>query len=322
MRSIRLTPRFWFAGGGFLLVVLFAVIGPLLTGSSPNEEIGGMYEPPSGSALLGTDNLGNDVLTNLMHGTRTSLVIGLTAGVVATVLGTLIGLVAGYRPGFVEEALMAVTNITLAIPAIVVLILLSVALPTRSLFALAIVIGLTSWTWTARSVRAQTASVRAREHLDVAKLSGASTWSILRLDILPFLLSYIWMVFVLQVSAAILAEAALSMLGLGPSDTVSLGNMLHWSLANEALRTGAWWAFVPPTIFLTLIAFTLLLLQSSLDEVFNPRLRGRGLTQATVGDPATGGAPAGPVTGSSAETADAGAAESDHAVAEAGRSSE
>lgn len=109
MRTIRMSPRFWFAGSAFLLVVLFAVLGPFLIGAVSDGEGGGMYDQPSGSALLGTDNLGNDVLTNLMHGTRTSLVIGLTAGIVATVIGTLIGLFAGYRPGFIEESLMAIT---------------------------------------------------------------------------------------------------------------------------------------------------------------------------------------------------------------------
>ena len=120
--------------------------------------------------------------------------------------------------------------------------------------------------------------MRAREHLDIARLSGARTVSLIVFDVIPYMLSYIVMAFVLQVSSAVLAEAALSLLGLGPSNGVSLGMMLHWSLAWEAVRTGAWWAFVPPTLLLTLIAFALLMMQSSLDEVFNPRLR-RGSTK-------------------------------------------
>jgi len=146
------------------------------------------------------------------------------------------------------------------------------------------VIAITSWPWTARAVRAQASSVRTREHLDVARLSGASTWQILVWDVLPYLLSYIAMAFVLQVASAILAEAGLSLLGLGPSNSVSLGIMLNWSLVGESLRTGAWWSFIPPTLLLTLVAFTLLMLQSSLDEVFNPRLRrGQRLARPTAG---------------------------------------
>lgn len=291
MRMVSFGPRFWISLGAFLVVVAFGLVGPLFVAAGSNAVVGGLYDPPSADAWLGTDNLGHDVFVNLMYGTQTSLYIGLLAGAVATLIGTLIGLVAGYRGGVLEEVLMAFTNIMLAIPAIVVLILLSVALSSRSTVTLAVVIGVTSWTWTARAVRAQTSSVRAREHLDVARLSGAGTPSILGLDILPFLLSYIWMAFVLQVAGAILAEAALAMLGLGPSgELVSLGNMLHWSLANEALRTGAWWAFIPPTVFLTLITFTLFMMQSSLDEVFNPRLRGRSTRRRTAKARARGGA--------------------------------
>jgi peptide/nickel transport system permease protein len=170
---------------------------------------------------------------------------------------------------------MGFTNVVVAIPSIVVLILISVALHSRSSVGLAIVIAVTSWPWTARAVRAQASSVRTREHLDVARLSGAGTVSVIVYDVIPYMLSYICMAFVLQVSSAILNEAALSLLGLGPSNGVSLGIMLHWALTWESVRTGTWWAFVPPTLLLTLIVFALLMVQSSLDEVFNPRLRRR-----------------------------------------------
>lgn len=289
---VRFTSRFWLAAALAVVVVALGVVGPWVFGGDPSASVGGQYEPPSGSAWLGTDDIGRDVFVNLMYGVRTSLTIGLVAGAVAILIGGVIGLVAGYRGGVLEEALMGVTNIVLAIPAIVLLILLSVALDQRAVVVLAVVIGVTSWPWTARAVRAQASSIRTREHIDVARLSGAGTTSIVVLDVLPYLLSYIVMAFVLQVSSAILAEAGLSLLGLGPSRGVSLGLMLQWSLAGEAVRSGAWWAFVPPTLLLTLIAFALLMLQSSLDEVFNPRLR-RGVRGtaplATPLAPATAG---------------------------------
>jgi peptide/nickel transport system permease protein len=284
MRMVRFTPRFWISAVFFLLVAAFGLLGPLLFGGKLGVSLGGQYEPPSADAWLGLDDLGHDIFTSLMYGTRTSLIIGLLSGAVATFVGVAIGLFAGYHGGVLEEALMGVTNVALAIPSIVVLILLSVALDFRSIFAMAIVIAVTSWPWTARAVRAQASSVRTREHLDVARLSGASTSQILLWDVLPYLMSYICMAFVLQVSSAILAEAGLSLLGLGPSDGVSLGIMLNWALVGESLRTGAWWAFVPPTLLLTLVAFTLLMLQSSLDEIFNPRLRrGQRLRRSGAG---------------------------------------
>jgi|SRR5882757_865095 len=282
MRSARFSGRFYIAAAIFLAIAILAVFGPMIfNGHHPGQQVGGLYDGPSSSAWLGTDNLGHDVFANLMAGARTSLEIGFVAGAGATLIGVVVGLAAGYQGGLVDNILTGFTNVMLAIPSIVVLILVSDSLPTRGTMTLALVIAATSWPWTARAVRAQTTSVKTREHIDVARLSGARTVSIVAWDVLPYLLSYVAMAFVLQISGAILAEAGLSLLGLGVSDGVSLGIMLHWSLAWESVRVGAWWAFVPPTVLLTLIAFSLLMLQSSLDEVFNPRLR-RGKLRRTV----------------------------------------
>ncbi|MGP5076578.1 ABC transporter permease [Brachybacterium alimentarium] len=272
LRSFNFSGRFWVS---LVLVVFVIVLGlaGLVYPTGPGEKVGSLYDAPGGGLPLGTDNFGHDVLAVLMAGTRTSLIIGLVAGVVATTIGVTVGLLAGYVGGWFEELLMGVTNVVLAIPAIVVLILISMSLPNSTIWSLALVIGITSWPWTARAVRAQASSVATREHIDVARLSGARLPGILLKDVLPYILSYTVMAFVLQVSGAILAEAALSMLGLGPSGADSLGSQLHWSLAFQAVASGAWWAFLPPTIVLTLVSFGFLLLQASLDEVFNPRLR-------------------------------------------------
>jgi peptide/nickel transport system permease protein len=254
--------------------------------TSPNATVGGLYDPPQccGALLLGTDNEGQSVIANLVQGTRTSLIVGLFAGVIATVIGLVVGLVSGYRGGWIDDVLTAITNVGLAIPAIVVIILVSVSLPSRNIYTLALVIGVISWFWVARAVRAQASSVRTREHVDVARLSGAGFWSILARDVLPYLLSYVVMAAVLQVSSAILFESTLSMLGLGPGNATSLGTMLYWAIAWGSVRTGAWWAFVPPTLMLTFIVFGLLLLQSSLNEVFNPRLRRGRARKKAKGD--------------------------------------
>ena len=275
MKSINLTPRFWFAAVLVLLTLFIGLIGPFIVRTDPDAVIGGLYDSPGGSLplLLGTDNEGQSVLANLVYGTRTSLLVGLVAGLIASAIGLVLGLIAGYQGGWLDDVISGLTNVALAIPSIVLVILLGIALNNRSSLALALIIGITSWPWMARAVRAQSTSIRAREHIDVARLSGASWFSILTSDVLPYLLSYVVMAFVLQVSGAILAEAALSLLGLGPSGTTSLGVMLYWALQWGSIRTGAIWAFLPPTVMLTLIAFSLLLLQSSLDEVFNPRLR-------------------------------------------------
>ncbi|MCB0910261.1 MAG: ABC transporter permease [Propionibacteriaceae bacterium] len=278
-RSLNFGPRMWVSLGMIIGIVVLAFIGPLLYPYAPDLKVGSLYDAPSPQQILGTENFGYDVLAVLMASTRNSLINGLLAGTLATVIGVLIGVIAGYVGGWLEEALMGITNVVLAIPAIVILILISMSLQStdiqflKGIVGLALVIGITSWPWTARAVRAQASSVATREHIDVAKLSGARTPGIMVFDVLPYLASYIVMAWILQMASAILAESTLSMLGLGPSGTNSLGMQLHWALAFQAVATGAWWAFLPPTIMLTLISFSLLLLQSSLDEVFNPRLR-------------------------------------------------
>ena len=272
--ATRRNQRFWFSLSLIALLLAFSLLGPtLFNKSNPMKLVGGLYDSPSSEAWLGTDNFGRDVFTQLMFGTRTSLLIGVIAGALAIVIGVTIGTLAGYHGGRIEEALMAFTNVVITIPSIVILILLSIAVSNRSVVTMGLIIGVTSWPWTARAVRAQSSSLRTREHVDVARISGAGAVSLILREILPYMLSYIVMAFVLQLSSGVLQEAALAMLGLGPSNAISLGIMLHWALLWESVRTGAWWAFVPPTFLLTMIAFSLLLLQSSADEIFNPRLR-------------------------------------------------
>lgn len=278
-RNLNFGPRLWVSAGIIVVIALLAFAGPLFYPFGPDEKVGSLFDDPSAQHLLGTDNFGYDVIAVLMASTRNSLINGLLAGTLATAIGVAIGILAGYIGGWLEELLMGITNIVLAIPAIVILILISMSLQStnipflKGIAGLALVIGITSWPWTARAVRAQASSVATREHIDIAKLSGARTPGILVFDVLPYLASYVVMAWVLQLASAILAESTLSMLGLGPSGTNSLGMQLHWALAFQSVAVGAWWAFLPPTIVLTLISFGLLYLQSSLDEVFNPRLR-------------------------------------------------
>ena len=223
--------------------------------------------------VLGTDNFGRDVLAQLVAATRTSLLIGLMAGTIATLIGLTIGLVSGYMGGTVDNILVSIVNIVIVIPSIVILILISVSLRTRSFITIAIIIGMTAWPWTARSVRAQTTSLRNRDHVNLSKLAGHSMPQIILRDILPYVASYVMMAFILQVASGILAEASLSMLGLGPHNVASLGLMMSWAMTFNALAVGAWWAFLPVVAMIALITFSLNLINSGLDQIFNPQIR-------------------------------------------------
>lgn len=227
--------------------------------------------------ILGTDNFGRDVLTELVYATRTSLIIGLISGVVATAIGLILGLLAGFVGGFVDDLVMFVTNLFTVIPSFIILILISysVGQSERGITLVAVIIGLTSWPWTTRSVRSQVISLRNRDHVNLSKLSGHSMVRIILEDILPYIASYVVMAFILQISSGILAEAQLSMLGLGPATTktATLGLMMNWAMTYTAHLNGSWWAYFPVILVIALISFSLNLMNTGMDQVFNPTLR-------------------------------------------------
>ncbi len=226
---------------------------------------------------LGTDNFGRDVLTELVSATRTSLEIGLVAGIVATLIGLILGLLSGYVGGWVDDFIMFITNLFTVIPGFVLLILISFSIgqDKRGAVTIAVVIGFTSWVWTARAVRSQVISLRNRDHVNLSKLSGHSIVHIIITDILPYIASYVVMALILQISSGILAEAGLSILGLGPRTTEvpTLGLMMNWAMIYQAQILGKWWAYLPVLVTIALIAFSMNLMNTGLDQVFNPALR-------------------------------------------------
>ena len=226
---------------------------------------------------FGTDNFGRDVLTELVAATRVSLEIGFVAGIIATLIGLTLGLLAGYVGGFVDDIIVFITNLFTVIPTFVLLILISFSIgqEKRGAFTIAVVIGFTAWNWTARAVRAQVVSLRNRDHVNLSKLSGHSIVHIILTDILPYIASYVIMALILQISTGILTEASLSILGLGPRTTEvpTLGLMMNWAMIYQAQILGKWWAYFPVLVTIALIAFSMNLMNTGLDQVFNPALR-------------------------------------------------
>ena len=226
---------------------------------------------------LGTDNFGRDVLTELVKALSVSLQLGFVAGTVATLIGLALGLLAGYVGGMMDDIIMFITNLFTVIPNLVLLILISFSIGQehRGVFTIAIVIGVTSWYWTTRSVRAQVISLRNRDHVNLSKLSGHSVPHIIIADILPYIASYVVMAYILQLSIAILTEAQLSILGLGPRTTEvpTLGLMMNWAMIYQAQILGKWWAYFPVIVLIALITFSMNLMNTGLDQVFNPALR-------------------------------------------------
>lgn len=255
---------------GLLLVGLLA---PLLISAEPSQQFDAKSAAPSGEHWLGTTYFGNDVFTQFAHGIRTSFLVGSLGGGIAFVIGLTVGFTAGYRGGLIDEFLNMLTNVVLVLPALVVLIVLSTYLENRGPISQAVIIGVFSWPWVARAVRAQTFTLRNRDYVDLAKLSGKRAPQIIMREIMPNMASYLLMSVILLFGGAILFAAMLDFIGLGPTNSISLGTMMQQSMAWSALHLGLWWWFVPPGIAITAIVGGLYITNVGLDEVFNPKLR-------------------------------------------------
>ena len=257
---------------GFLAL---AIVGPWLTDAEPFE-----FGFPTGESLswdhwLGTTAPGQDVFAQFVEGLRASFLVGAVAGCVAAAIGMAVGFTAGYRGGFVDDVLSMLTNVVLVIPTLAVLIVASAYVGQGSLLGEAVLIGVTSWPWAARAIRAQTFSLTSREFVSLARLSGRSGWKIITSEIAPNMSSYLFLVFILLFGSSILIAATLDFLGLGPSNVMSLGLMLNLAVSNAALQLGMWWWFIPPGLAITAVVGGLYVMNVGLDEVFNPKLRDR-----------------------------------------------
>jgi len=225
--------------------------------------------------LLGTDNIGRDIFTQLMHGARISLIVGLLATFIGVGLGLLVGLIAGYLGKAVDEVLMRFTDMMLVIPGLPLLIVL-VAVLGSSLFNIIAVLGFLGWMGFARVVRSQVLSLRERPFIEAAKASGAGTGYITMRHILPNIVSLTYVNLALSVPGAIVSEAALSFLGLGDQTVVTWGQMLqNMREAGTSATNPLWWWAIPPGASIALLSLSFILLGYALDEMFNPRLRKR-----------------------------------------------
>jgi peptide/nickel transport system permease protein len=256
-----------------LAFLLLAIIGPWLTDAGPFEFGYPTGQPPSTEFWLGTTAPGQDVYAQFVYGLRASFIVGALAAVVAATIGMAVGFIGGYIGGALDEILSMLTNIVLVIPTLAVLIIVSAYLSVGSLMSEALLIGLTSWPWAARAIRAQTFSLGARDFVNLARLSGQGTTKVIVKEIAPNMSSYLFLVFILLFGGSILTAATLDFLGLGPSQVMSLGLMLNNAVSNAALQLGMWWWFIPPGIGITAIVGGLYVMNVGLDEVFNPRLR-------------------------------------------------
>ncbi|KHC92889.1 binding-protein-dependent transport systems inner membrane component [Thermotoga sp. Mc24] len=257
----------------FLFFLFLGIFGPMFYKVDPTEMTWDYEQPPSSAHPFGTDTYGRDVLAQLFHGIRSSLYIGFLAAIISLVIGTIIGSFSAVKRGIVDDVLMAITNIVLTTPSILIAILIASYLKVRSIEMVAVILGLFQWPWFARAIRAQLMSVMSREYVYLSIMAGYSDFRLVIEDLIPTIATYAFMSFVLFINGGIMGEAGLSLIGLGPTQGISLGIMLQWAVLMEAVRRGLWWWFVPPGLAIVAVTASLLVISTAMDEVFNPRLR-------------------------------------------------
>jgi peptide/nickel transport system permease protein len=258
---------------GFFALV--AIVGPYFAPYDPSAQhaVVGVSLHPTGAHPLGLTTFGQDVLSQLLVGTRQTVVIGILAAMIATVLAVIIGISAGYLSGWWDEGLSLFSNVVLVLPALPLLIVLLGYFKNSGSVPVILVLGLLGWPWGARVIRAQTLSLRNRDFVAAARETGDSTARLIFFEIMPNQVSLIAASFVSTVLYAIGTSVALAFIGVIGVNTWSLGTMLYWADSQSAVFGNYWWWFVPPGVVTALIGTGLVLLNFGIDELGNPRLR-------------------------------------------------
>jgi len=262
------------------IFVLMAIIGPLVAPYDPSAIGPQTLAPPSAAHLLGTTNNGQDVLSELLVGSRATILVAFVAGALATVLSVLFGVTSGYLAGGARgELLNMLSNIFLVLPLFPLLVVLTAFLPNASAWIVAVVIAFVGWAWGARVLRATTLALRNQDFVQAARAVGERTWRIILFEILPNEIAVVAASFLFTVIASIILYTGLIFLGLGNTNEWSWGLILYWAQSEEALTVGAWWWFIPASLCTALLGTSIGLIGFGIDEFINPRLRAAGLSR-------------------------------------------
>ncbi len=268
------------AGSAILsFFIIVGLIGPFFMTIDPTATSHLFLAPPSAAHLLGTTVVGEDIFSQLIYGTRTSVFWGLGTGVLVTLLSIGVGLISGYFGGLVDDLLTLFTNVSLVLPALPLAIVLAAYFP-RGPLTISLVIIFTNWAWQARVLRSQTLSMRSREFVEAARASGEYTWRIIFFEIFPNEIGLVVAGFVSTTIYVVLTWAALEFLGLGDGTIPSWGSILYWAQQAGALGGGLWWWFVPPGACIAVLGAGLSLINFGIDEIADPRLRVERPTKA------------------------------------------
>jgi peptide/nickel transport system permease protein len=258
------------------VIVAFGLVGPFVIDQDATRTTAFAKDlSPSFDHILGTDSFGRDVMALIVVGTPQTLKVGIISGVIALLVGSLLGFVQGYYHGAVAAGVRALTDVTLTIPALLILITIASQVRQVSVEGMALIIAALAWPATTRAIGAQVLTLRERAFVAVARFNGMSGLAIVIRELMPNMLPYLGASFVQAVSGAILFAIGLEVLGLGPQTTNTLGMTIYWSQLHSAVIRGLVWWWLSPIVVVVLLFIGLFLTSQGLDELANPRLRRR-----------------------------------------------
>jgi peptide/nickel transport system permease protein len=253
--------------------VIFAVFAPWLAPYDPRSTEFLPLEKSSRDHWLGTTQAGQDVLSQLIWGSRTSLIVGLLGGGLATAIALVLGLIAGYVGGWVDEVLSFFMNLALVIPTLPLMVVFAAYSPIKGVATVIVVIGVTSWAGSARLKRAQMITLRERDYIAASIFAGEPMWRIVFREIMPNMTSLVAFGFIGAAAGAIGAEAGLAFIGVGDPLTISWGTMTYWANNSGAMLFGSWLWLLAPGLALALLLTSLTLINFGVDAISNPHLR-------------------------------------------------
>ncbi|NLD56823.1 MAG: ABC transporter permease [Methanomicrobiales archaeon] len=262
---------------GLALILVVAIFAPWISMYPPSEITGKSLESPNSAHLLGTDELGMDIWSQICYGARMSLFIGLAVAIIAGIGGGALGVLAGYLGGVVDEIVMRTVDVLMALPSLPLLVVISAFLG-PSIANVILILVVFSWAKPARIARSQTLAIRGHAYIAAAKSFGATPFYILRRHILPDVLPILFVLIIGITSYAIMAEAGLAFLGLGDPTSKSWGMMLHYATSFRSIYfTPYWqWWLLPPLVALIVLLLCLAFVSRDLEKVLDPRLRAGG----------------------------------------------
>jgi peptide/nickel transport system permease protein len=241
----------------------------------PDEIVALPGQSPNSDFWFGTTDQGYDVFAQVVWGARTSLAVGAAAALMSTVIAATLGMFAAYSGGWIDDSINLLTNVFLVIPVLPLLLVVYSLLPTRGPVVMVLILGLTTWAVEARILRSQALTLRNRDFVEAAKVSGERTWRIVFGEIMPNMVSRIAAGFLLVFYLSIIFAAGLEFLGFGDVNKITWGTTLYWAQNNSSVLQGNWWHFVFPGVALALSVAALVFINFGVDELANPRLRKR-----------------------------------------------